>query len=148
MTSFLHLPLLFCPSHRKPCLKAASYNTASPIPTEGTHIWVAPKSNRQKQLQNVFLNNWGFPDQSNNYNHLFHNIDGGPVLQMLWHPMPDLDGPIDLCFNSPFIPKQHKDLIGINKRTSLTLTLTSRNRLTISSASIGGYLTNGVYLLQ
>ncbi len=64
-----------------------------------------------KATTELFLDNRGFPDQSNKFNQLLHNIDGGPVLRKPWHPMADLDGLIDLCFHSPFIPKQHEDLM-------------------------------------
>ncbi len=57
--------------------------------------------------KNVFLDNQGFPDQSDNYNHLLHSIDGGLVLQKLRHPMPDLNGPIDPSFDHPFIQEEH-----------------------------------------
>ncbi len=109
MTPFLHLPITFCSFHRKPCLKASSYSTATPAPTKGTPIQVVPKPKRQKWLQNIFLDDRGFPDQSNEFDQLLHNIDGGPVLRKFWHLMANLDGPIDLCFHSPFIPKQHED---------------------------------------
>jgi hypothetical protein len=59
----------------------------------------------------VFLDDRGFPDQSNNYDHLLHSIDGGQVLRKLRHPMPDLNRPINLHFNCPFIPAEHKDVM-------------------------------------
>jgi hypothetical protein len=83
MTPFLHLPLTFCSAHRKPCLKAFSYSTATFTPTKGTPIQVAPKPKCQKQLQSVFLDNRGFPDQSDKFDQLLHKIDEGPVLRKL-----------------------------------------------------------------
>ncbi len=61
--------------------------------------------------KNVFLDDQGFPDHSNKYDHLLHSIDGGPVMQKLHHPMPNLDGPIDPCFDHPFIPEEHEDIM-------------------------------------
>jgi hypothetical protein len=62
-------------------------------------------------LQNVFLDDRGFADQSGGYDHLLYSIDGGPVLRKLRHPMPDLNGPINLHFDHPFIPAEHKDVM-------------------------------------
>jgi hypothetical protein len=74
-------------------------------------ICVAPKPKRPKKLQNVFLDDRGFPDQSDKYDHLLHSIDRGPVLRKLCHPMPNLDGPIDPRFDHPFIPGEHEDIM-------------------------------------
>ncbi len=71
-------------------------------------IRVAPKAKRQKRLQNVFLDNREFPDQSNEYDHLLHNIDGGPVLRKLKHPSLDLTAPVDPAFFSEFILEKHE----------------------------------------
>jgi len=49
-------------------------------PPEGNPIRVTPKPKRRRKLQNVFLDNWGFPDQSDEYDHLLHSIDGGTLL--------------------------------------------------------------------
>jgi hypothetical protein len=57
------------------------------------------------------LDDRGFPDQSDEYDHLLHSIDGGPVLRKLRHPMPDLHGPIDPSFNHPFVPEEHDAII-------------------------------------
>jgi hypothetical protein len=59
-------------------------------------------------LQNVFLDNRGFPDQSGDFDHLLHNIDGGPVLSRIKHPAPDLNAPVDPAFFSEFIPEKHE----------------------------------------
>jgi hypothetical protein len=48
----------------------------------------------------VFLDDRGFPDQSNEYDHLLDSIHGGPVLRKLRHPMPDLNGPFDPSFDA------------------------------------------------
>jgi hypothetical protein len=94
------------PHCSRPCLKASSYSTV--IAGEDTPIRVAPKAKRRKRLQNVFLDDRGFPDQSDNYDHLLYNIDGGPVLRRLKHPAPDLNAPVDPAFFLEFIPKKHE----------------------------------------
>ncbi len=93
-----HLPFgqPFATSLQTPCLKAPSFITAGA--GEGTPIRVAPKAKRQKRLQNVFLDDRGIPDQSNEYDHLLHNIDGGPVLRKLKHPALDLNALVDPVF--------------------------------------------------
>ena len=97
-----HLP----PHFRPPCIKASSYSTAQA--DKVTPVWVAPKAKQCKRLQNFFLDDQGFPDQSNNYNHVLHNIDRGPVLRKLKHRVPDLNAPVDPAFYSEFIPEMHK----------------------------------------
>ena len=94
------------PHCRRPCIKASSYSTANT--GEETPIRVAPKAKQRKRLQNVFLDNRGFPDLSDNFDHLLHNIDGGPVLRRLKHPAPDLNAPVDPAFFSEFIPEKHE----------------------------------------
>ena len=68
---------LLLPYCRPPCIKATTYRTAQA--EEGTPVWVAPKAKQRKRLQNVFLDDQGFPDQSDDYDHVLHNIDGGPI---------------------------------------------------------------------
>ena len=51
-----------------------------------------------EQLLYVFLDKQGFLDQSNDYDHVLHNIDGGPILRKLKHPVPDLHAPVDPAF--------------------------------------------------
>ena len=53
------------PHCRPPCLKASTYSTANA--DEVTPIQVAPKAKRCKRLQNVYLDDRGFPDQSDHY---------------------------------------------------------------------------------
>jgi hypothetical protein len=45
-------------------------------------IRVSPKSKTSgaKRARNVFFNDRGFPDQSEEYDQLLHNIDGGVIL--------------------------------------------------------------------
>ncbi len=71
-------------------------------------IRVEPKPKRRKRLQNVFLDNRGFPDQSDEYDHVLHDIDGGLILRKLKRPKPDLNAPPDHAYHLPFIPKKHE----------------------------------------
>ena len=102
---------LYSPSHRKPCLRASSFASAASSPSGGDPIRVAPKPKRRRKSSNVFLDDRGFPDQSDEYDHLLHSIDGGPVLRKLRHPMPDLQGPVDPSFDYPFVPEEHEAIM-------------------------------------
>jgi len=62
-------------------------------------------------VQNPFFDDRGFPDQSDTYDRLLHNIEGGVVLRKLTHPAPDLDGPVDPRFHSAFIPDIHEPIM-------------------------------------
>jgi hypothetical protein len=62
-------------------------------------------------MHNVFLDDRGFKDLSDNYDHVLHNIDGGPILRKLRHPMPALNPDVDPVFHAPFDPSKHKDLM-------------------------------------
>ncbi len=42
-------------------------------------------------MRNVFVDNQGFPNQSDEYNLLLHDIDGGTILRKLKHLPPPLD---------------------------------------------------------
>jgi hypothetical protein len=53
-----------------------------------------PPANKQKQrcwISNVFIDDRGFPNESDHYDNLLYNIEGGPILQKLKHPPPPLD---------------------------------------------------------
>jgi hypothetical protein len=84
--------------HRKPCLKASSYSTCpvlaqpnTPEKLPGTPIHMAKKNKCCQQKKNVFVNDRRFPDQSDKFDILLHNINSGPVLRKLKHPPPPLD---------------------------------------------------------
>jgi hypothetical protein len=99
-------PLLF----REPCLKPSSY-TAAPVTIPlmlplGFLTWMAAKHNDRRWLRKVFVDDQGFPDQSDEYNTMLHNINGGPILRKLKHPPPPLDIP-DPLFNFPFDKSLH-----------------------------------------
>ncbi len=56
----------------------------------------------------MFLDDRGFPDQSNDYNTLLHDVDGSPILWKLKHPQPDLEAPIDPMYFLPFVAAKHE----------------------------------------
>jgi hypothetical protein len=78
---------------------------------ENAPIWVSPKPKHRKRLNNVFLDDRGFPDVSNDYNHVLYDVDGGPILRKLWHPKPDLSALIDPLYPSPFIAEKHEEIM-------------------------------------
>jgi hypothetical protein len=59
---------------------------------------VAAKGKCRLWIKYIFADDRGFPDPSDEYNTLLHNIDGGPVLRKLRHPAPPLEE-IDLHFD-------------------------------------------------
>ena len=71
-------------------------------------IRVAPKPKRRKQVHNIFYDDRGFPDVSDEYDYLLHNVDARPILRKLLHPLPALDGPVDPAFQSIFDPAVHE----------------------------------------
>ena len=93
---------------RKPSLKPSSYSAAPvvsspspPTPPPGDIIRVAAKGKCRRRSRNVFADDRGFPDLTDDYDTLLHNIDGGPVLRKLRHPAPPLDE-TDPSFNFIF----------------------------------------------
>jgi hypothetical protein len=96
---------------RIPCVGASTFSTGAQAQHESSPIRVDPKPKCQKRLQNVFLDDRGFPDQSNNYDHVLHGVDGGPIPQKLRHPQPDLKVPVNPSYHLPFVAKKHKALM-------------------------------------
>jgi hypothetical protein len=90
---------------------ASIFSTGAQAQHKNSPIRVDPKPKRRKRLQNVFLDNRGFPDQSNDYNHVLHGMDGGPIFWKLRHPQPDLKAPVDPLYYLPFVAKRHKALM-------------------------------------
>jgi hypothetical protein len=89
---------------RQPCLRSSSYSALSTSTensqlsnTDGSPIRVADKSRSRRRIKNVFIDDRGFPDQSNEFDILLHDIDGGPVLWKLKHPPPPI-GSVDPMF--------------------------------------------------
>ena len=99
-----------CLWHRRhSALTASGFGAISPNVPEGSPIRVAHKPKRRKRLQNVFLDDRGFPDQSDDYDTILHGIDGGPILRKLKYPQPDLDAPVDPSYYSPFVAELHEE---------------------------------------
>jgi hypothetical protein len=96
---------------RIPCVEASTFSMGAQALPESSPIRVDPKPKRRKHLQNVFLDNRGFADQSDDYNHVLHGVDGGPILWKLCHPQPDLGAPVDSSYYSPFVTEKHKALM-------------------------------------
>ncbi len=91
------------PANSGPLLSFAADVPATKPTTE--HIRVAWKIRGKKQ-SNVFLDNSGYPDQSNKFDVLLHNVKGGPILHKRKHPAPPLDD-IDPCFKAHFDKATH-----------------------------------------
>jgi len=104
---------MHCLFHRKPSLKPSSYS-ASPvdrkslptIPPPGDIICVAAKGKGCRRIRNVFADDWGFPDHTDEHDFLLYNIDGSPVLRKLQHPPPSIDE-IDPTFDFAFDEALH-----------------------------------------
>jgi hypothetical protein len=73
-------------------------------------IRVTPKPKCRRKARNVFYNDRGFPDQSDKFGHLLHNIDGGVILRKKKHPHPPLDID-DPMFNYKFDESLHAEKI-------------------------------------
>ncbi len=73
-------------------------------------IHVSPKPKCCRKSRNVFYDDRGFPNQSDEFHHLLHNIDGGVILCKKKHPQPplDVDNP---TFNYEFDESLHGDKI-------------------------------------
>jgi hypothetical protein len=92
---FPHLSSVACAyMYRKPCLvKASSYLTCpvvappdTPEKPPGLPICVANKNKCHQCIKNIFIDDKGFPSQSDDFNTLLQNIHGGPFLWKLIHP--------------------------------------------------------------
>ncbi len=108
LTSLGFAPLFHRKSYLKPSSYKASIMNTPPTPTSkpagkptGSPIRVAAKNKSHRRSRNVFVDDRGFPDQSDEYNTLLHNIDGGPIFRKLKHPPPPLDM-VDPTFYFPF----------------------------------------------
>jgi hypothetical protein len=77
-------------------------------PSNPAPIRVAPKMamKSQKKAQNVFYDNHGFPDETDAYNNLLHNVDGGVVLRKKKFDAPPLDQD-DPGFHYTFNKSEH-----------------------------------------
>jgi hypothetical protein len=72
------------------------------------HVTPWPKS--QQKLHNDFYDDHGFPDQSNDFDHLLHNINGGVILRKTKFPAPALDVH-DRLFDCSFSEELHGPIL-------------------------------------
>jgi hypothetical protein len=68
-------------------------------------IRVTPRPKFRQKFCNVYYNDRGYPDQTNEFDHLLHNIIGGVILRKTKFPQPLLD----LC--NPLFDYQFSDAI-------------------------------------
>ena len=94
------------PTHQ--LANAANHVTtqSSPASNKPPPIRVAPKVKSRKRPRNVFQDDRGYPDQSDELDHLLHDVDGGPILRKRRHLMPSLDD-IDPAFNIAYDEQKH-----------------------------------------
>jgi hypothetical protein len=64
-------------------------------------------------VHNVFFDNPGFPDDSNEYNKLLHNINGGVILQKKKFPAPPIHA-VNPVFNWEYSNELHGDKLWTN----------------------------------
>ena len=57
-------------------------------------------------MQNVFVDDRGFPDETKHYEALLRNVDGGVILRKLKHPPPSLDK-VDPLVACPYDEAKH-----------------------------------------
>ena len=69
-----------------------------------------PKSRANKKARNVFYDDRGHPDESDAYDSLLHNIDGGVILRKKKFPTPPLDAD-DPTFNYSYSEELHGELL-------------------------------------
>ena len=79
-------------------------------PKKSGPIRVAPNAKRSRRPQNVFMDDRGYPDLSDEFDTLLHNHTGGHVLRKRKHPAPALDD-IDPTFNHQFDEARHGKLL-------------------------------------
>ena len=80
-----------------------SIPTELPFPIRVVH---KPALCAKKKARNVFYNDRGFPDESDAYDHLLHNIHGGIVLRKKKFDAPALDQE-DPAFNFVYSEANH-----------------------------------------
>ena len=107
-TTYILTSLHFIPFARPRCLVGSTPED----PLHPAPICVAPKPTAcsSKKSCNVFYNNRGHPDKSEDYNQLLHNIDGGTILHTKKSPTPPIDVD-DPTFNHVFSDELHGELL-------------------------------------
>lgn len=82
---FLYVDVSFTVKKNSTMVKDQSGVLASTLSAEP--IRVAPKPKRRKQVHNIFYDDRGHPDVSDEYDYLLHNVDARPILRKLLHPL-------------------------------------------------------------
>jgi hypothetical protein len=93
-------------SSRPSCLTGAAGEVMRP--TSPIRVAPKPKSRSAKHARKVFFYDRGFPDESDDYDNLLHNINGGVILQKKKFPTPSIDA-VDPEFNWEYSNKLHKE---------------------------------------
>lgn len=79
---------------------------SAPAPESVAPIRVSPKPPKGKRRKNAFIDDRGFPDQSDELDTLLHSMDGEPILRKRRHPAPALDD-IDPAFDFKYDETLH-----------------------------------------
>ena len=77
-------------------------------PSDQQPIRPAPKHKKGRKRKNIFYDDRGFPDQSDEFDYLLHSIDGGRIIRKRKHPAPQLDV-IDPAFHATYNEALHGD---------------------------------------
>jgi hypothetical protein len=107
-TTSILMSLHFIPFARPQCCVGSNPED----PSQPAPIRVAPKptARSSKKSRNVFYDNRGHPDESEAYDQLLHNIDGGTILRKKKFPAPPIDVD-DPTFNHIFSKELHGELL-------------------------------------
>ena len=77
------------------------------MPPPGNIICMAPKGKGGcRRIKNVFADNQGYPDQTDDQDNPLHNVNSGPVLRKLRHSLLPIDK-VDPSFDFPFDEALH-----------------------------------------
>lgn len=87
---------------------ADSYNVKVDAKKPGDPIRVAPKGKKGRKRDNVFFDDRGFPDVSDEFDYLLHRTGGGKVIRKRLHPSPRIDE-VDEQFNVQYEDARHGD---------------------------------------
>ena len=102
--------LLIVLSRLSTVFKSATTNIGTPPPDiikrSGAPIHHVAGGKRGHKRPNVFYNDRGFPDQSDDYEYLLYGVDEGRVVRKRKFPAPPLDQ-IDPTFQCDFIEELH-----------------------------------------
>ena len=78
--------LLIVRRYRVDCL-ASTHGGVTPSPHSPIRVSPKSKASGAKRARNVFFDDRGFPDESQAYDQLLHNVDGGVILRKKKFPL-------------------------------------------------------------